>query len=510
VSAGIRKEKLVLNCSKAFCSLIVFLSIGLTSTQAQTAERLIVLEGTSASAHIFDPTSNTDLATISVGATPSAVVFSPNGRMAFVANLNSKFVSVIDLTINAEIKRIRNVRAFYMAITADGSQVVATDPVNEQIYVIDANTLSLSRTISLNGLLGDDPNSNDLGFNNLTIAANKVYINSSLAIGVVNLATSAVSTVSTPLGARTFSGSESIAATADGQYVLAVRAGGTVIINPADDSVIQTASYSGFSIAASGPASAANHSYAYLINRIAGNPAFNIVDMNTGSSTFGQIIASATLPAALPLNNGTRVSSSLDGTRAYVTVQTRNNPNLLVIDTNAVFSNPAAAITAQLQVGVLARASSSGLVQTQPDANAPVVSSVSAPLVTNDASSTVTISGSGFAPGAQVRIGSLDPVNAQAVSSTSLQVTIPQDAPAQGAAIIVTNPNQESGILRGAFVIASKPAFQPANQVGVTNFADSTFSVLNVSTNATVSPATATAASPMGIAITPDGARAYI
>jgi hypothetical protein len=504
------EEKLVLKSCKHLCLFIILVFITLSAAEAQTAERLIVLEGTTASAHVIDPNSNSELATINVGATPASVVIAQNGRLAFVANLNSQFVSVIDLTINAEIKRIRNVRAFYMALTAEGRQIVATDPVNEQIYVIDTNALVLSNTISLNGLLGDDPNSDDLGFNNLTIAANKVYINSSNAVGVVNLATSAVSTVNTTLGARTFTGSESIATTSDGQYVLAIRAGGTVIINSADDSVVQTPSFAGFSMAASGPASAANRSYVYLISNSAGTPTFNIADLNTGSPTFGQIIAAAPLPSSLPLNNGTRLSSSLDGTRAYITVQTRNNPNLLVIDTNAVISNPAAAVIAQLQVGVQARGSVSGLLQTQVDASAPVVTGVSQPLVANNGPNTITVSGSGFAPGAQVRVGNLDPVNAQFLSSSSLQVAIPQNAPAQGAAIIVTNPNLESGILRGAFVIASAPAFQPANQVGVTNFADSTFSVLNVSTNATVSPATSTAATPLGVAITPDGARAYI
>ena len=498
----------MLRCSQAFR---VFLFVVLTTSFSwcQTAERFVVLDGTSALAHVFDSASNTELASVNVGATPGSVIISPNGRLAFVSNLNSQSVSVIDFTINAEIKRIRNIRAFYMAITADGSQIVATDPINEQIYVIDTNSLALVRTISLNGLLGDDPSSDDLGFNNLTIANNKVYINSSDAIGVVSLATSSVMTVNSPLGARTFSGAESIATTADGKYVVAVRGGGTVIINPADDSVVQTTSFAGFSIAASGPVSDPAHNYIYLL-RNSGGPAFSIVDMASASPTFGQIIATAPLPAGLPLNNGTRLSSSLDGSHAYVTVQTRNTPNVLVIDTAAVLSNPSAAVSAQLQVGVQARGSVAGQVQTQVSSTAPVVSGVNVPLVTNDTANIITVTGTGFVAGAKVRIGNLDPVDAQVLSATSLQATVPQSAAAQGAAIVVTNPNLESGILRGAFIIASKRTFEPANQVGVTNFADSTFSVLNVSTNATLSPAIPTAASPMGIAITPDGARGYI
>lgn len=455
-------------CPRIFAALC-FVVLSVIYALSQTAERFIVLEGTTASAHIFDSASNTELGSIGVGATPSAVVVAPNGRLAFVSNVNSEYVSVVDLTINAEVKRIHNVSAFYMAITSDGSLIVATDPRNEQVFVIDANAQILQNVISLNGFLGDDPNANDLGLDNLAVVGHKAYINTSDSIGVINLDTSSVAAVSTPLPAAVFSNGEDITATADGSYVLALRQGGTLVINPANDSVIQTLAVTGFSMSASGPASDPTRNYVYILAN-PGVPVFSILDMSTGSATFGQIIANAPLPPATP-QGGTRIASSLDGSKAYVTCQTRTNPNVLVVDTNAAISNPNAAVIAQLQVGVQARGSVAALVQTQVSATAPVVTGVSTPLVNNDVANPITVQGSGFASGATVRIGTLDPVAAQFVSASALQITIPQSAPAEGPSIIVTNPDQESGILRGGFVIATPPAFQPVTQVGLTDFA---------------------------------------
>jgi hypothetical protein len=139
-------------------------------------------------------------------------------------------------------------------------------------------------------------------------------------------------------------------------------------------------------------------------------------------------------------------------------------------------------------------------------------------LIVNNADTAIQISGSGFASDAQVRVGTLDPIAAQVTSASQLQVTIPATSATQGAPIIVTNPNvtqgvaggQQSGILRNAFVIATPPTFQPVNQVAVPNSAESTFAVLNVSTNTTLAPAVATGTRPLGVAILPDGSRAFI
>jgi DNA-binding beta-propeller fold protein YncE len=84
--------------------------------------------------------------------------------------------------------------------------------------------------------------------------------------------------------------------------------------------------------------------------------------------------------------------------------------------------------------------------------------------------------------------------------------------------MVVTNPNsiqgvnlqQQSGILRNALSIETPANFKPEHQAGVTNFGNSTFSVLHVNKNDAITPQIATGPRPIGFTITPDGARAYI
>src|ERR1700756_644534 len=77
----------------------------------QTSEKYIVLDGITGKAHVLSASDNAEISAIQSGATANSIAISPNGRLAFVANLNGQFVSVIDLTIQNEIRRIRGVRA---------------------------------------------------------------------------------------------------------------------------------------------------------------------------------------------------------------------------------------------------------------------------------------------------------------------------------------------------------------------------------------------------------------
>ena len=68
----------------------------------------------------FIPSTTVD--SIRVGSTPQETATSPNGRIAFVANFNSGYVSVVDLTIGVEIRRIPNILARSVAVTPDGTR----------------------------------------------------------------------------------------------------------------------------------------------------------------------------------------------------------------------------------------------------------------------------------------------------------------------------------------------------------------------------------------------------
>src|SRR5579859_7034974 len=170
---------------------LVFLGVILLALCAgafgQSTEKFITVDFNTALAHVFDAATNAETGAIRVGTSPSAMVVSPNGRIGFVANLNGNYVSVIDFTIGAEIKRIRNLRLGSLAISADGATVVGADVDDDGLTVIDANTLNVVRTISLNGMLGDDPAIN--GDNEVTsevIVGNKVFLETFFDIGMVD------------------------------------------------------------------------------------------------------------------------------------------------------------------------------------------------------------------------------------------------------------------------------------------------------------------------------------
>ena len=98
----------------------------------EAAQRYVVLDGFSGVARVHNASDNSEVAVIRAGPLPNSAVISPNGRLVFVAAEASQYVSVIDLTIQAEIKRIRDVGPDQLAMSADGKKIVATsfpDPV---------------------------------------------------------------------------------------------------------------------------------------------------------------------------------------------------------------------------------------------------------------------------------------------------------------------------------------------------------------------------------------------
>ena len=164
-----------------------------------------------------------------------------------------------------------------------------------------------------------------------------------------------------------------------------------------------------------------------------------------------------------------------EGTRLVVAAQQLNQngplPNLLVIDTGLMLTNPGSAIVGQAVAadgGTLEGLTIASIVTTPPP-TAPVVTGVSSN-VTNDKATTIHVFGTNFLPGAWVRIGSMAPLPATVLSSSDLEVTIPENAPAgANLDVIVTNPNlksppssqNQSGLLAGGITISPTPAFQP-------------------------------------------------
>src|SRR5262249_25701889 len=149
-----------------------------------------------------------------------------------------------------------------------------------------------------------------------------------------------------------------------------------------------------------------------------------------------------------------------------------------------------------------------------PPASAPAIGTVSPAFAPNSAAIPVHITGSGFATGALVRVGDLDPIVSTG-TATAIDITVPQFAATQLADVIVTNPNsassvatqQISSIVRQALQIQPSASFQPLNEVAVTVTGDNGVTILNDATKAT--SRTPVSAGPIGMAISVEGLRAY-
>src|SRR5262249_57225462 len=103
--------------------------------------------------------SATPVATVHAGTNPDGIAISPNGRIAYIGNVNANFVSVIDSTVKAEIARIRNVHAFRnLALSPDGTRLVVPSANTDELDIIDTSTFQVLNRVNLGALLEDPPN----------------------------------------------------------------------------------------------------------------------------------------------------------------------------------------------------------------------------------------------------------------------------------------------------------------------------------------------------------------
>src|SRR5260221_13597901 len=109
---------------KLLVTVILLLTAALT--WGQSTERYLVLDGIAGVVRVHNVSDNTEVAAIRAGSLPNSVVISPNGRLAFVAALANQNVSVLDLTINAEGKGIRDFGPQQLAMGAYGTKILAT------------------------------------------------------------------------------------------------------------------------------------------------------------------------------------------------------------------------------------------------------------------------------------------------------------------------------------------------------------------------------------------------
>jgi DNA-binding beta-propeller fold protein YncE len=503
-----------------FLAAALFVPLCARSVHAQTTQAYFVTDSNDNLIRVFAVSNDQAITSFRAGLSPAVVAVSPDGGLAYVPNGNSGFLSVVDLTIDAEIFRVFGARGLTAAISPDGTRVVTTPSNVATPGVVVINTSDFSAaTQNLGSLICDNstpPACDSLA--SAVIVSSKAYFNTGgqgplVGIVVLDLGPS-------PAAPFAVSGSaigsvpgtpsaSSIAATPDGKDVIAIEnnPSALLVIDTTTNTVVQnlTPEIAPQALAVTSDPAAASV-LAYIVGPdSSGN---NVVEAYqfSGGSLSGPVATSAPLPLFANL-----AALSPDGTRLYLAQQSTSQ--VVVVDGSTL------GVLEQLTVGTSIWGISAANIQTQPLSTAPVITSVTPQVAPNDTSTTVQITGSNFTSDALVRFGDLDPVPGT-LSGSTLQATVPAGAASQGADIVVTDPNStqpvsgqhQSGILRGQFTITNPPSFQPANQVIVADDGEASVGVLNGSTTSTLFQTTPglTASIAVGVAITPDGSRAYL
>jgi DNA-binding beta-propeller fold protein YncE len=490
----------------SFCSstwlrsaLVYFLLIPLSSF-LQAEEQYIVtsVDGT---VNVYNLSDNSFVESFGAGANPFQLVVSPNHRIGYFANLDLPYTSAVDFTIQREIDR------FDYGVWANENHTAALTPDGKLLLipthggaldVIRTSDFRVIQRVDLNEIAGPPTL---VEFSSVVVVNNKAYINTSenfsrtSAVAVVDLTTFQATGIPVPQDFynNTFFAGDT-AATPDGKFVLMLQSSSVLLIDTSTDTLVAnialpTAPY----LIAVTPKQTRNKVFAYIVCGDGnGGIEAEVMDLRSGSPTFGQLIPGAVvelsytgfLPVSIALNG--------DGTRLIaMALQTvAPEPDTFILDTAAMLTNPQKAILSQLRLekslGPYLHNVTIAAVETAPPPGAPVVTAVSGSLI-NDQSGTLDVAGSNFAEGSFVRIGAMVPIGARKITDTSLQVNVPQDAPAgDGLDVIVTNRNvnaplsqqQQSGLLAHRLTISPNPAFQPHQQVVAADMSEGAISIL--------------------------------
>ncbi len=428
-----------------------------------------------------------------------SIVVGANPRLALVSSAD--YLSIVDLTIGREIRRIEGVGYGRSAVSSDGKLLLVADNNTFTLDVVDLVNFTIVKKIGLHSTL----HSGCFPCGSIVVVGTQAYITSVAtdfnhpAIAVVDLNTFSISAIPIPGGYVDGSSSfltPNAAATADGNYVVMVETYYSdysyhlLYISTATNTVVKDYAIT-------------TDPYGILVNPTA-NPQYAYI-LGSGNFLFSATVANLQTGELLPqteveLDNFFYVSSTAainpEGTRLVVggelDAPVKPNPNLVVIDTGKMFSDPSHAIVGHATIadGVRPYGTAIAAVTTTPPPTAPTVTSVTPARVNNASANVIRITGANFAQGAQVRIGTMAPLPAKVLDQNHLKVTLPKNAPAQSKLdVIVTNPNRsaaladqyQSGLLPGSFTITSNPAFQPRNRFASFDVSDWTVAVYDFS-----------------------------
>ena len=406
----------------------------------------------------------------------------PNPRLAYSAG-GGGYGLAIDASIGRDIARLKGVRAPASTISSDGKYYLAAD-YTFVLDVVDTATLQVVQTVDFSSVI---PRIGNPGA--IVAANNQAYIfprsqnPQSTKVAVINLSNFQLSSIPLPPGTLC---RRCASQTPDGSLVVAIehetsdQRTHVLLISTTTNTIVHDFQQSpnlGANAFVVTRSTDPNNLYGYAA--VSGGNVL-AVDLRPNSQTYGQFLVSTSV--TLPNLGVSDLAISSDGSRLVVSGDPSVQPpapNVDVIDTAKMLSDPTHALLAQLTVngGIDAITVCSGFFPTTPPPTAPTVTGVSGDIINNQ-DNVVTVTGTNFQAGALVRIGSQAPFVSNFLGSTMLSVTVPKGAPAGKAQdIIVTNPlsndppaqQNQSGLLAGKFNILPDPRFQPTTQFGTGN-----------------------------------------
>lgn len=405
-----------------------------------------------------------------------------NNRLAYTAG-GSGYGLATDTSIGHDITRLSGVRAPASTIGGAGKYYLAAD-YNFVLDVVDTATLQVVQRVDFSSVI---PRIGNPGA--IVAANNQAYIfpraqnPQNPKAAVIALSNFQLSSIQLPAGSFCRRCASRLP---DGSFVVAVERensdGKTHVLlidtttNQVTADFAQTKNYGVQSVIVTpnpgGPL------YGYVFSGSDGTAL--ALDLQPNSPTYGHILGATAV--TIPNLQVNEMALSSDGSRLIVAgalLVQQPAPNVDVVDTAKMLSDPAHALIAQLTVnnGIVAGTVCTGFFVTTPPGSAPTVSGVSGD-ITNDKGNDIAITGTNFQPGALVGVGSLSFFDTTFVDSTTLSVHIPKNMPAGKAQdIVVTNPltnsppdqQNQSGLLAGKFNILPNPSFLPKTEFATGN-----------------------------------------
>src|SRR6266849_6084859 len=233
VPIGATKQVCLMRRTSVWLSLsvecLLFLLGMALAIPAQAQTHAYIVNTGSNSVSVIDTTSNTVVATVSVGGSPLEVAITPDGTRVYVTNGNDNTVSVIDAASNTVVATVGvGAGPTAVAITPDGTRVYVT--TGDAVSVIDATSNTVVATVGVSGL----------GVA-ITPDGTRAYVATFGPVSVIDTATNTV--VATVVPGEAYQNSPiGVAITPDGTRAYFTNSGVASVSGHGSVSVIDTAS----------------------------------------------------------------------------------------------------------------------------------------------------------------------------------------------------------------------------------------------------------------------------